>query len=240
MILEIIGCSGGAPEPGGACSSYLVRGGGVTVMLDCGPGALPRLATRLAPERLDAIFVSHMHQDHMLDLLPYTRLLWRAGALEVGGPRLKLFVPPGGAAILAALAGVFAKTAEQLARASQRMVRFSGPDLFAELFDLAEYNPAATEHVGDLAVSFVPMRHVGTAFGMQVSEGPARLAYTGDTGEHPGLDELAHEADVLLSEATLRDEDSDSGGRHGHLTAGQAGQAAARGRVSGTSGGSTA
>jgi ribonuclease BN (tRNA processing enzyme) len=209
----------------------MVRGGGVTVLLDCGPGALPRLASRLAPERVDAIFLSHMHQDHMLDLLPYTRVLWRAGALENGGPRVKLFVPPGGAAVLGALAGVFAKTPEQLSGASQATIRFSGPDLFAELFDLAEYDLTATERVGDLAVSFVPMRHVGTAFGMRVSDGRALLAYTGDTGEHPGLDELAYEADVLLSEATLRDEDSDSVRRHGHLTAAQAGRAAARGRA---------
>ena len=229
LRLEIIGCSGAAPEPGGACSCYLVRGGGVAILLDCGPGALPRLATRLAPEAVDAIFLSHMHQDHILDLLPYTRMLWRAGALRPDGPRVKLFAPPGGAAVLRALAGVFAKPPEQLAGAPAATARFSGSELFAELFDLAEYEPAATIRVGGLAVSFVPMRHVGSAFGMRVTDGAALLAYTGDTGEHPRLDELARDADVLLSEATLRDEDPDSGERHGHLTAAQAGRAAARG-----------
>ena len=47
LSLEIIGCSGAVPEAGGACSCYLVRGGGATLLLDCGPGALPRLATRV-------------------------------------------------------------------------------------------------------------------------------------------------------------------------------------------------
>src|SRR5204862_6077340 len=106
LTLEIIGCSGAVLEPGGACSCYLVRGGGATVLLDCGPSALPRLATRLEPASVDAIFLSHMHQDHILDLLPYTRVLRAAGALRPGGPRVKLLAPPGGANTLRALAGV--------------------------------------------------------------------------------------------------------------------------------------
>ena len=235
LKLEIIGCSGGAPEPGGACSCYLVQGGGATVLLDCGPGALPRLAKRVAPEAVDAIILSHMHQDHVLDLLPYTRVLQRAGALNTGGPRVKLLAPPGGVAILRALASVFAKSPEQLAGAPEATVRFSGPDLFNELFDLVEYDPAGNVRLGGpsagyssssgpgsgagLEVSFVEMRHVGGCFGMRVTDG---------TGEHPGLDELARRADVLLCESTLRDEDPDSGGRHGHLTATQAGRAATR------------
>jgi ribonuclease BN (tRNA processing enzyme) len=231
MRLEIIGCSGAAPEPGGACSAYLVRGGGATVVLDCGPGALPRLAARLAPESVDAIFLSHMHQDHMLDLLPYTRALWRAGALEPGGPRVRLFAPPGGAAVLRSLASVFAKSSSELDGASEGTRRFSGPDLFSEVFDLSEYDASATVCVNGLTVCFVPMRHVGSAFGMRLTDGSALLAYTGDTGDHPGLDDLTRDAEVLLSEATLRDVDPVSGGRHGHLTAAEAGRAAARGGV---------
>lgn len=231
MRLEIIGCSGAAPEPGGACSCYLVRGRGARLLLDCGPGALPRLATRLAPEAVDAIVLSHLHQDHLLDLLPYTRLLWKAGALEAGGPRVKLFVPPGGTAVLRALASVFAKPAEQVVGAPETTVRFSSADLFAELFDLAEYDPTRDVRVRGLTVSFVPMRHAGPAYGMRVTDGAALLAYTGDTGEHPGLDDLARGVDLLLSEAALRDDDPDRGVRHGHLTAAQAGRAAARSGV---------
>src|SRR5436305_14975258 len=95
--LEIIGCSGAVPEAGGACSCYLVRGGGATLLLDCGPGALPRLATRLAPEAVDAIFLSHMHQDHILDLLPYTRALRMADRGAVGDPAFAPPAPSGGA-----------------------------------------------------------------------------------------------------------------------------------------------
>src|SRR5919198_5349907 len=97
LRLEIIGCSGAAPEPGGACSCYLVWGGGVAILLDCGPGALPRLATRLAPEAVDAIFLSHMHQDHILDLLPYTRALRKADQGAAGHPAFASPAPSGGA-----------------------------------------------------------------------------------------------------------------------------------------------
>src|SRR2546423_15651204 len=129
LTLEIIGCSGAVPEPGGACSCYLVQGGGTTMLLDCGPGALPRLATRLAPEAVDAILLSHMHQDHILDLLPYTRVLRAAGALQAGGPRGKLFAPPGGAGGLRGPAGVVAEGGPQLAGGpgATRPFRRAGP-----------------------------------------------------------------------------------------------------------------
>ena len=40
MRLTVIGCSPAWPNPGGACSGYLVEG---RLLLDCGPGVLSRL-----------------------------------------------------------------------------------------------------------------------------------------------------------------------------------------------------
>ena len=77
--LTIIGRTG-EPEPGGACSCYLVRGEGATLVLDFGPGSHSRLGLHQSPESVDAILISHMHQDHMLDLLPLTRTLRALGA----------------------------------------------------------------------------------------------------------------------------------------------------------------
>ena len=231
--LIVIGTSSGGEGPplGGACSSYLVCGPSSNILLDCGPAALSRLPQHIAPESIDAILVSHMHQDHILDLMPYTRTLFRAGALEPKGPRVKLFTPPGGIAALRAFAGVFAKPPEVLKGASKETKKLSTADLFSNLFDLAEYDPDESLNFGDLVVSFVPMRHVGSAYGMRITDHTNVLSYTGDTGNCPGLDILADGADILLSEASLREFDPDTSMRHGHLTAAEAGQAASRGGV---------
>lgn len=231
--LIVIGTSSGGEGPplGGACSSYLVRGPNSNILLDCGPAALSRLPQHIAPESIDAILVSHMHQDHVLDLMPYTRTLFSAGALKPGGPRVKLFTPPGGIAVLRAFAAAFAKPPEVLKGASKETKKLSTADLFSNLFDLREYDPDKSLNFGDLDVAFVPMRHVGSAYGMRITDRTNVLSYTGDTGNCPGLDILAKGADILLSEASLSEFDPDTSVRHGHLTAAEAGQAASRGGV---------
>lgn len=68
LTLTVLGCDGSFPGPGGAGSGYLVRGGGATVWLDCGPGTLANLQTHVALLEVDAIVVSHEHPDHRSDL----------------------------------------------------------------------------------------------------------------------------------------------------------------------------
>ncbi len=177
----------------------------------------------------------------MLDLVPLTRALSSLGALDPGGPRVKLFVPPGGNSTLRALGCAFARPPEHLEGASEGSLKIVSVDLFSEFLDLAEYSPDRPLRFGGLDVQVVPMRHVGSAFepldtrsnayGMRITDGESVLAYTGDTGDDPGLDTLAHDADLLLCEASLRTEDPDTTGRHGHLTATQTGQIAARNGV---------
>jgi ribonuclease BN (tRNA processing enzyme) len=86
----ILGEYGPFPAPGGACSGYLLRCEGVSVLMDCGPGALSRLLTYQAPEALDAVVLSHLHFDHMSDLLSMGYALETAGRKD-----LPLYLPDG-------------------------------------------------------------------------------------------------------------------------------------------------
>lgn len=70
MKLTVLGKYGPYPAAGGATSGYLVRSGKTAVLLDCGSGVLARLAQHLPLHALDAIVLSHLHFDHMADLLP--------------------------------------------------------------------------------------------------------------------------------------------------------------------------
>src|SRR5688500_9298481 len=93
--LVVLGTCGAWPEPGRACSGYLLEHAGSRIAIDLGYGTLPRLLRELdsaAAEGLDAVIVSHRHPDHMLDL----HGLFRArsfGAPEA--PPLPLFTPEG-------------------------------------------------------------------------------------------------------------------------------------------------
>lgn len=72
MILKILGNNGPYPAPGGACSGYLLTSdsGNTRVLIDCGTGVLQRLMDEGGPAALDAVILSHLHYDHMSDMLP--------------------------------------------------------------------------------------------------------------------------------------------------------------------------
>ncbi|NLG23884.1 MAG: MBL fold metallo-hydrolase [Clostridiales bacterium] len=79
MKLTILGANGPYPGADGACSGYLVEGGGAALMLDAGSGALARLMGRLPLTELDAAVLSHLHYDHMSDMLPMLYALGFSG-----------------------------------------------------------------------------------------------------------------------------------------------------------------
>ena len=72
MILRILGNNGPYPAPGGACSGYLLTSdsGETNILIDCGPGVLARLMDEGGPKALTAVLLSHLHYDHMSDMLP--------------------------------------------------------------------------------------------------------------------------------------------------------------------------
>lgn len=74
--VTVLGCSGTYAEAGGACTGYLVRGGGTTVLLDCGPGTLGNLQRHIDLSELDAIVITHCHPDHWVEL-PVLRNAWK-------------------------------------------------------------------------------------------------------------------------------------------------------------------
>ena len=91
MKLIILGNNGPYPCAGGACSGYLLRSdsGRTNLLIDCGTGTLANLAKHLDWDALDAVILSHLHFDHMSDMLPMQYALQfhpRAEALPVYAP----------------------------------------------------------------------------------------------------------------------------------------------------------
>ena len=100
MKLTVLGCNGPYPAAGGACSGYLLEAGDTRVLLDCGAGTLAALTARMAPEQLSAVVLSHLHYDHMSDMLP---LIYRMQ----GKGKLPVYAPGAPAEVRALLAGAF-------------------------------------------------------------------------------------------------------------------------------------
>lgn len=90
MILTMLGVNGPYPSVKGACSGYLLSSdsGRTKILLDCGSGVLGRLLNECSVRDLNAVVLSHLHFDHMSDMLPMNYLLQAAGI-----ERLKVVCP---------------------------------------------------------------------------------------------------------------------------------------------------
>ena len=69
MKLTVLGRYGPFPAPGGACSGYLLQSGDISLGLEMGSGSLRNLLRYLPDLNLTAMLVSHLHSDHMSDML---------------------------------------------------------------------------------------------------------------------------------------------------------------------------
>jgi ribonuclease BN (tRNA processing enzyme) len=200
MRLRVIGCSPAWPNPGGAQSGYLVEADGRRLLLDCGPGVLPRLRLREEWPRVDAIVITHFHLDHWGDLVP-----WAFGGLYGAGhdvPTPELWLPPGGRDIVRGLDSVLYSNA------------------VLELFDVHEYEAETPFAAAGLEIVAYRLLHYEVeSYGLRVANGTRALAYSADSAPCPNLVELARDADLFLCEATLAEPEE---GTRGHLTAGEA------------------
>src|SRR5690625_1479870 len=77
MKVTIIGFWGGYPAAGGATSAYLVEEKDFKLLVDAGSGSLSKLQSYINISDLDAVIVSHYHQDHVADIgvLQYAKLV---------------------------------------------------------------------------------------------------------------------------------------------------------------------
>ena len=212
MRLTVLGRSPARPNPGEACAGYLVEGGGARVLVDIGPGVVAQLLRRHHPAELDAVVVSHMHADHMLDLVTLRYVYpWRKLAPD---ERLRVVLPPG--------------SADQLLDLARGV---GGARHFEDAFTLIEHDGVTPLAFGSLAMTPRETQHYIPCWGFRAEGDGRRLGYTADTAPCDGLTDLAEGADLLLSEATLRsvDEDAQPPEPRGHLSPAEAGTAASEG-----------
>lgn len=209
MRLTVLGRSPASPNPGEACAGYLVEAGESRVLVDIGPGVVSHLVGRHHPDELDAIVVSHLHADHMLDLVTLRYVYpWRSRPVE---QRLRVILPPGSADQMLDLAKGVGNARH-----------------FEDCFRLSEHDGSSPLSFAGLTLQPVATQHYIPCWGFRIEGDGRRLAYTADTAPCGGLTDLADDADLLLSEATLRslDEDAVPPEPRGHLLPAEAGAAA--------------
>jgi ribonuclease BN (tRNA processing enzyme) len=200
--LSVIGSSPAWPNPGGACSGYLVDG---RLLLDCGPGVLANLRLREPWPSAEAIAITHLHLDHWGDLIPW---VWGTLFGPGKGKRPSVWLPPG-----------------SLAQLRPILARLGSEDMLDRAFDVAEYEAGTPFTAAGLELTALRVQHYDIdAYGFRV-RGERTLGYSGDSGPCGALAELARDTDLFVCEATLERPDLD-GPQRGHLAPEEAAAAA--------------
>jgi ribonuclease BN (tRNA processing enzyme) len=212
MQLTVLGGSAASPNAGMGCAGLLVQTETASIVLDLGPGTLQELRRHADFRALDAVIISHLHLDHVLDLLTLRHAL-AYNPVPVPVP-VPVWLPPGGI--------------DFLGRATAPFDACDVPGRFAATVRVAEYDPERPLLIGDATVTFAPTVHYLPAWAMRVSASSSSdLGYTGDTGPAADLAAFFRGIGVLVAEATLLEPSSEPTTERGSLTAAEAGELAA-------------
>ncbi|MBW3098263.1 MBL fold metallo-hydrolase [Pseudohoeflea sp. DP4N28-3] len=193
--LVLLGTKGGpAIRPGGPSpTASLLEIGGRRIVIDCGLGVARGLVDAgVALPRIDLIFITHLHSDHVLELGPLLHTAWTAGLAQ----RVRVFGPPGTRAVWDGFCQSMTFDIEL------RIIDEGRPDL-RDLVMIEERGEGPVLGEGDLGVEALRVDHppVDDCFALKFVFGGRSIVFSADTAYFPPLADFAREADILVHEA---------------------------------------
>lgn len=203
MELVLLGTSAAYPTVERASSGYLVRDGETNLLMDMGNGVVRNLMRWMDPRELSAIVISHLHQDHFIDIYP---LYYYLAFHEARNLPLDVYAPEGARDFIIQL--------------------LPGESRFDKVYNFKMLKDKGSFEVGGLKCQSIKVPHSMPAFGLRV-EGSRVVAYSSDTDYDEVLYEIASASDAFICEATKQEDYKDVL----HLTSAQAGDIAAKSGV---------
>lgn len=211
MELIVLGSGTGVPSRRRGSPGYAVKAAGRLVLLDMGAGTLRALAQHgLDFSHLDFLAITHLHPDHVGDLVPFLF----ATHYALGYTRTQPFM------LLAARG--FREFHERLKVPFGQWVE--PPAGLMALWELAPDGPDEVAVPG-LTIRSAPANHIPGSLAYRLETAEGVLVYSGDTDVSDSLAELAAGADLFLLECAKPYKIP------GHLTPAEAGRLARRAGV---------
>jgi ribonuclease Z len=252
LSLFFAGTAGSVPTARRGLPALLVRRGGDRLLFDCGEGTQRQLVRTVGLPEIDAVFLTHFHLDHWLGLPG----MLKSFELRDRESPLTVFGPPGTTELLGTMRRVIGRlrypfSIQELGAGDA--VEFDGYEVAAfnvrhrgSAFGYAlveDRRPGRfdAELATALGVPFGPdfgrLQRGETVNGVSPEQviGPERpgrkVVVSGDTTPCEMVRVAAHEANVLVHEATFLHDDLARAQETGHSTARQAAELAAEAQV---------
>jgi len=181
----------GGPSP----SSSLLQLGGRSMLVDCGIGVSRALVDADVPlPKIDEIFITHLHSDHLLELGPLIYTAWTSGLITP----VTVYGPPGiedyWRNFLQAMSfdhGI--RTVDDKRQSLKTLVK------------VVTYQEGDVTKNGERTVTAFRVDHppVEDCFALRFDSNGMSVVFSADTCFHPPLAEFAKDTDVLVHEAML-------------------------------------
>lgn len=184
MRLTVLGSAGSFPGPESACSAYHVEAEGFRLLVDFGPGSLSALQRYAGLNAVDAILLTHLHPDHVLDACSY--VVVRRYAPDGPYEPLPVYAPAG--------------APDRLAAAYN-----SGENgALDDVYTFYGLQPG-TFPLGPFTVTVDQVNHPVETYAVRLEHGGKVIAYSADTAPCEALVRVAQGADLFLCEASYLD-----------------------------------
>jgi len=199
-LLILLGTGTPIPEPNASGPALAIVRGGISYLVDCGPGIVRRAMAAaqvgvpgLTPPQLTRLFITHLHSDHtagLADLMLTPWVVGRVAPLEIHGP-------PGTRSMVEHILAAYAEDIS---------IRTSGlehSDLRAVTPVVHEYKAGLIYQDNQMKVRAFRVRHGSwpQAFGFRFESADRIIVVSGDTRPFSGLGRNYKGADILVHEA---------------------------------------
>ena len=188
------GCPQCDPDRLGPAS--LVRHGKRHLLIDVGSGATQRLVSAgSSGKALDALLLTHLHSDHIVDLFQLVISSWHQGRDR---PQ-RIYGPAGTRRFVDGLMTLWRPELEQ------RIAHELRPSTAALEIEITEIGEGEVLRLDDVTVRAVAVDHfpVKQAFGFAIEAAGKRAVFSGDTAPCPALAAAARDADLLVHECFI-------------------------------------
>jgi ribonuclease Z len=247
VSLFFAGTAGSVPTARRGLPALLLRAGGERILFDCGEGTQQQLLRSVGLPELDAIFITHFHLDHWLGLLGMVKTF----DLRAREKPLTIYGPPGTGQLFTGLRPIIGRTAYPLTTADlepHEEIRFESlivsPFPVKHRVEAYGYAIVEDDRPGRFDVEAARALGVpdGPDFGrlqrgetvngvrpeqvMGETRSGRRIVISGDTAPCQAVEVFAHDADVLVHEATFMEDERARARETFHSTAKQAAEIA--------------
>jgi ribonuclease Z len=247
LSLFFAGTAGSVPTARRGLPALLLRAGGDRLLFDCGEGTQQQLLRSIGLPDIDAVFITHFHLDHWLGLLGMIKTF----DLRAREQPLTLYGPPGLAMLLGGLRPIIGRTGYPLRLAElepHEEIRFGTYLIspFPVKHRVDAYGYAFVEDPRPGRFDVEAARELGIVDGpdfgrlqrgevvngvrpeqvMGETRAGRKIVISGDTAPCQAVEVLAHDADLLVHEATFMEDERARARETFHSTAHQAAEIA--------------